>query len=523
MGQVNYRELGQNGISLDTDPAELPVGFITGGINIISSFRGINLAPGYEASAALPGVEPSLLLPESNAEVAKIHVFGGQSSYLVDPTTPIATTNIGGYSVPIKWTAISHKEVVYASNGVDALQFFNEATSKFENVPGFPAATSFQCIRRYKDYLIGVGVNENGVSGGEEIYWSHPTILGQTPASWDITDPAYDAGRLPLPTPRGVLRDGLELGEYFIAYKSDSIWAISYVGGNAIFRRSLITNQYGLLCQGAVCAYPGGHFFCGQSGFYTYNGQGLPKGIGTGRVNDTFFNQLDSENYEKTFLLHIRDRKEVWVYYPSAGSTHCDKAFVWNYELDSWGQVEVSSVIYACISEDISVGERLRWNQMGDTTWQASGRWVEQINRQYVPVVYEAHYSAAETLPLFNHTDLGLREGVIPSWSVERKDFLLGPFSARGNVIQDYETQKIISEIWIRMIANGTFNVYVGGRDNESDPVEWDTPVVFDPSADSKVDVFITKRFHALRIENIDSSSIILQGINIRFENGGDF
>lgn len=523
MGQVNYRELGASGLAFDKDPAELPVGFFTGGTNALPHINGFINAPGFEDSGLLPGVEAEFLLAETNQGVNKIHVFGGQSSFIADATAAVNTSNIGGYSTPLQWTAVYHKEVTYANNGVDKLQYYNPVSGKFEDVPGFPATIRFQYIRKFKDYLIGIGVIESGNVNNEEVYWSHPTTIGSTPASWDVADAAYDAGRQVFPTARGKLLDALELQDTMMIYKSDSIWSLSYIGGNGIFRRQMVSASHGLLCHGAVTSFPGGHFFVGENGIYTFNGSSMPQEIATGRVRDKLFEELDSTNYEKLFLLTRNDTSEVWIYYPSVGSTYCNKALVWNWALDSWGYVDVGNVLHAVVSEDLTVADKVSWEDMGDATWESGGRWVEQLNRRFIPVVYEAQYSVAGIENLKYQTILGMREGALPVWSVERNDFLLGPFSARGNVIQDYETMKIISEVWIRMIANGTVYVTVGGRDNESDPVEWDDPVEFNPNVDTKLDVFITRRFHSLRIENKDCSAILLQGINVRWENGGEF
>lgn len=523
MSQVNYRQLGQNGLSFDVDPAELPVGFMTGGENVLPSLKGMVNSPGYTDSGLMTGVLPEYLLAESNNGIKKIHAFGGQSSYLVHGSSPVDTANISGYSIPETWTAVNHKEVVYANNGIDPLQFFNVSSQKFEDVPGFPANTSFQYVAKFKDFVIGLGVIDNGVIFNEEVFWSHPSLIGSTPASWDVTDPAYDAGRQVFPTERGFIYDGLELGDNFYVYKSDSIWALSFVGGNTVFRRNKISSELGILCNGCVVSYPGGHFFVGSSGFYKFTGSSQPEEIGMGRVRDKFFAELDSLNFEKTYVMHKESEQEIWVYYPEREEDYCTKALVWNYKLDSWGIVTVDNTLHSCVSADMSIGSALTWDDMAAVTWEASGRWVEQVNRQYVSVVYEAHYNSGGLQNLFHQDSLGLNKGSIPTWNIERIDFLLGPFSARGNVIQDYETVKIVSELWIRMIANGTFNIYVGGRDNESDSFVWEDPVVYDPSLDEKIDVFISKRFHALRIENIDSTSILLQGINIRWEDGGDF
>ena len=508
---------------MDKDPAELPVGFMTGGKNVLPSINGLINAPGYEDSLLSPGIEPEFLLAESNNNVHKIHVFGGQQSFLAGAPSASETSNVGGFAVPVRWSGIYHKEVVFANNGVDPLQYYNNTSGKFEDVPGFPAGIKFQYIRRFKDYLIGIGVIDGSNIYNEEIYWSHPTTIGSTPASWDTSDPAYDAGRNVFPTERGHLLDGLELGNSFFLYKNDSIWRVDHIGGNRIFSRKLVTKDYGLIAHRCVVSYPGGHFFVGQNSIYTFNGSSMPEDIGIERVRDYLFNNLDSTNYEKMFVVKRASVKEIWVYFPTIGSEYCNKVLVWNWELNSWGFIDAPNVLHAVTSEDLSIGSTLTWNDMGTTTWQASGRWTEQINKRFIPVFYQAQKKTSGYHNLFHQTTLNLNEGVLSPWMVERKDFLLGPFSARGNVIQDYETMKIVSEIWIRAVTNGNLRVTLGGRDNESEAITWYDPVEIDPNTWSSVGVLLTHRFHAIRIESIDASAIKLQGINIRWEDAGEF
>jgi len=53
---------------------------------------------------------------------------------------------------------------------------------------------------------------------------------------------------------------------------------------------------------------------------------------------------MDSENYARSFVVANHPRSEVWVCFPVAGSTTCNRALVWNYTENTFGVRELPSV-----------------------------------------------------------------------------------------------------------------------------------------------------------------------------------
>lgn len=530
MGQVNYRGLGDYGLNTDVDPAELPVGILTDMVNALPDKNGIINATGFTPSGLNVGQVPTFLLYEKNKGVHKVHSFAGGSIFTSWGDSPIDSSPEVELALNPTWSAINHKEVVYACNGIDQLLYYDENYEIFKEVPGVPSNIQFQIVRTYKDFLMCLGVFTDSSLDDERIYWSHPAEIGKTPASWDVADPAYDAGFTSLPTNRGQIVDARELGDRFIIYKNNSIWAMDYVGGNSIFRQKKLYDGYGLLIPGLVVNFEGGHFFVSENSFYVFTGSAAPVDVGRHRVAKKFFESLDEDTYRNSFITVKESKKEIWLHYPSTGTTFCNQALVWNWELDSWGFAETPEISYAFVGENVPKYTPGEWLDEGTEVWSTDAiEWIPPWSPKYEETCFSFLVNEDNgTFEMFRDKPaLGITlqsgEEVTQRFLLERKDFLLGPFSARGNVIQTYETIKIISEIWIRAVTDAPLLITLGGRDNESHEMDWDTPEDFDPNIDSKLDTFNSFRFQGMVIENDTATVIKIQGFNIRWEDGGDF
>ena len=53
-------------------------------------------------------------------------------------------------------------------------------------------------------------------------------------------------------------------------------------------------------------------------------------------IKRTLLDEIDSTNYANTFVAHNIQKGEIWVSYPTVGSTFCNKALIYNYNTSSF-------------------------------------------------------------------------------------------------------------------------------------------------------------------------------------------
>jgi hypothetical protein len=76
-----------------------------------------------------------------------------------------------------------------------------------------------------------------------------------------------------------------------------------------------------------------------------HNGQG-PQSIVQGRMRKWLFNNLDTTNYARAFVVANYQTNEVWVCFPESGMAACTLALVWNWQDDTFSTRQLSNVTY---------------------------------------------------------------------------------------------------------------------------------------------------------------------------------
>lgn len=218
-------------------------------------------------------------------------------------------------------------------DGIYYWQVDGAATHKLRRVP-FSVPNAL-VVRTFKDYLVALTL--------KNVYWSDAAEAGTIPTTM-TAGAANDAGLVPMAETPGVLRDCLPLGDVNIVYKSDSMYAMQYVGGNSVFRFTRLPGEDGLFRAGCVVNTPKGHVFLTQSLDIKIHQGGFAKSIADGRVRKYFASAISTGTFTP-FLCTNPEKSEVWVCFNTSGTRFCDKALVWNWESDTWGIFSLDSPI----------------------------------------------------------------------------------------------------------------------------------------------------------------------------------
>ena len=207
------------------------------------------------------------------------------------------------------------------------------------------AGTQYARIMRpFKNRLIAMSLyddKDTATLGDDLIYpidfvWSsHITTLDSiSNVVWQAALSTNTAGDAFLTQTPGRILDGRQLGEFFIAYKTDSVVRVYETGDTFILGFDSIFEDDGIYSTRCVTTIGDSqHLVVGNYGVYIHDGQSQKQDIAKGLFQDTMFDLVKGTDKEKSFVFQQTRDKEVWFCFRETGTTGngCNKAFVFNY------------------------------------------------------------------------------------------------------------------------------------------------------------------------------------------------
>lgn len=197
------------------------------------------------------------------------------------------------------------------------------------------ANSRVKVLRPYKNFLISLGI-KNSSSGAEYPYrlrWSHPAPPGESPSSWEVANPANDAGETDLAETSDVLVDGLTLGDTFMVYKELTTWGLQYVGGRNIMRVWKVLAESGLLSQDCVSAFPGGHFVATRNDLIVHGGgENSSQSVIKNKLRHWLNVNLNYSYKYNCFTVAYAHEQEIWFCFPTIGSIYANMAIVFHWD-----------------------------------------------------------------------------------------------------------------------------------------------------------------------------------------------
>lgn len=324
------------GAAPDIMSEELALGAWTSLLNCSIRNGFLQRCEGNEAFVTTPSITPYFLLPFRNGTALGLIHVGLTAAYIdlggtrtnLSPASPFT----GGAAD--RWTGGVFNGIAILNNGVDKPYFWaGNVASDFASLTNWPSTHTCRALRPHKNFLIAMDTTESGTRFPSRVLWSAIADTGAVPPSWDITDPAREAGNADIEG-GDVIVDGLTLGDGFVVYKSASAHMMRYIGGQSVFAIQRIPGSVGVLARGCVVDTPVGHVCLTTGDIVVHNG-GVPESIATDLVRNTIFAEMDPDYYTRAFLTANPSQSEVWVCYPTSGPT-CKKAAIWNWRSKTW-------------------------------------------------------------------------------------------------------------------------------------------------------------------------------------------
>lgn len=502
MAWVKVPNAGAMGVNKDLSQHELP-------IHAWTTARNIRFLDGYAYQFlghgpiyGTPQVIPYHILPVVQGDT-RYWLYAGLNkvySAHLSAGLPVHTnrtrTNGGGVDVdysaqPNSWTStvIGGIPIINSGTGVDVPQAWDlGATTRFVDLPDWPAGTYCRSMRSYRNFLIALGITKGSDEYPYMVKWSHPADPGSVPVSWDETDPVYDAGEFDLAEGYDRIVDGLQLRDSFMIYKESSIWRMDYIGGVYIFRAQKVLGSSGAMNRNCIVEVNGYHFVLTGSDAIVHDGQSGTSVLDK-QTRRHLFNTIDVSAGEKCFVFKNPFLNEVFVCYPEAGSEHCNRAMVWNYVDRTVSFRDLPDVNHAS-------------NGMTDTL--LGGLWSQDDDPWNTDLTV---WNGPDFIPSSESVVLGSMDGGLykldasTSFAGARPTALLERVGLSFGEAQNY---KMIRGIRPRITGNPgeTVLVTVGSQNDPYEPVSWGPTMAHTIGQTVANDCLVSGRYLALKFES---------------------
>lgn len=407
---------------------------------------------------------------------------------------------------------------------------------------GTKATWSANKVRAYKNYLICLGMTENGVEYRQRVRWSDVTYLNNLPTNWFQNLETSDGGFNDLSDSQSHILDGRPLRDSFIIYTNRDTYIMDYVGGNMIFNFRKIFSDSGILAPNCCIEFEGKHFVISEEDIFVHNGS-TKQSVATSRIKEKLMTEISSVNYLATKIYSYPTRKEIWIAYVGPGNTEldasgddnfaCDRVAIWSWEFDTWSFADLPNIYDIGLGIPPDTDARI-WDKYDPDSaegadgpeWDSSS--VEEDVWEEFAQTFTAHVMFAPSRDgFFYNLDTGY---YTYSHNSTTKLFDRTPVVCevtRQGIDMDEQEPDINSLKWWRniypqMSGIGTVRFFVGGSDNPyKDPV-WDSSMDYTIGTDTKVDCFSNYRYPAIRVQDSAEGAWGFTGFDVDYFKEGN-
>lgn len=190
-----------------------------------------------------------------------------------------------------------------------------------------------KCIENYKGFMFVANTEEDGTVYPTRLRWSQ----WQNPRLWhNNTDSSGMAGYVDCDDTTGAIMAIKKLGDYLFIYKEDGILVLSYVGGDTVFEKSVVTTQASLIAPNAIVELPHANIFVGTDNIYYFDGSTVTP-IGD-PIKDFFFGKMSPAKALNTYGYYNQESGDIIFIFDSILSSeeNRDSAITYNINTKVW-------------------------------------------------------------------------------------------------------------------------------------------------------------------------------------------
>lgn len=519
METLLLNNIGQQGLAVDPKPWSLPAEFITAGKNFRVFAGAIETGRGSALTSTAPVSFNAGYIFKVGSTSGNFWIVCGRTAvYVFDGTTWTDISSIAGYggltiNDELRWSGCMLGQIPIVNNPQSRPEYWapqslvtDLQSLQFDPVNTFDAVgIKARIMRSHKNFLFALNLIESGVDFPDSYRWSHPADINGLPPTWDETDDAFLAGKAALGGDGGQIIDGKSLRDAFCIYSENSIDILDFTNDEFVWRRRELSSTLGLLARNCIAEVKGVHFFLSNGDIVRNDGNRIDS-IAHNRIRTLLRDQIDADNYERSFAVKNDSRKEVWFCFPGVGSTYPDFAYIYNWRDDSWAIKELDAAP-ASADQGSFTGEPTNWDAQTDTynsinrVWNSSG--VSVIDTTILGV-----NPVASTVHILDPK--GASDNDI-DFQITRTDFPL----------DGHKQVTTITRVYPHIEGNGDISVRFGSQDYPGAAVRWKPAVIFNPATDRKIDVRTTGELHAWEFTSVGQNRLSMSGMTIEYAKAG--
>ena len=368
----------------------------------------------------------------------------------------------GGYSDPVvAWDFAQFGDSLLATNGTDKIQTYNIGDGgNFSDIEQAPVCNTIAIVR---DFVFA------GYCDGDsqKVQWSDLNNENV----WESSDSNQADFQI---LPSGGAVKAITGGEYGLILQEKGITRASYIGTPLVFQMDSISDNTGCLTGKSAIQYGGITYFLSESGFMSCDGSTITN-IGAGKVNNFFFDTLDSTSLE-TMDVAIDPLKNLIVWnYPTTDRIPTDEErymMMYNYETGRWTFGSTNSQVVAQLA--------------------TQGKTLDAL---------DADYPTLDGMPISLDSALFIGGELAFCGAIADKVCAFNLYNEATYLTTSDIEQGMFSVATLAMpiIENGSATFQVASRNNMNQNIEWGAPSVTSP--ENRADLRSGGRYHRLRVK----------------------
>ena len=359
---------------------------------------------------------------------------------------------------------------------------------------------SAKVVRSHKNFLFALNLQQSSTVLATSYRWSHPADINGLPYTWDETDLAAIAGIASVGGNMGDLVDGLTLRDNFMLYSQRGISVLSFVGGDLIWARTVLSTSYGLLAKNCVVESKGYHYFLSEGDILKTDGNSIVSVLHN-QMQTQLVNNIDTINYMNSFAFSNPVTEEIWFCIPQVNHVLPNIAFVISAQDDL---VSMRSI------PDTTTGINFGPNLQVPILWSnVLGGWDQNPkNWTYDPT------------SIFSRTIVSTNNVTSAIISLELDDATTTQNTLLERLSFPVEGQEVVTttqSVFPHIVSQEPVLIQLGSQQFVAGPVAWKSPVSFDPNTMRKVDIRTTGKLLSWRISSTGTLPFTLTGLDIQY------
>ena len=524
MPPVHFHNISAVGIISDTPAHLLPPEAWSNGRNVrFYDGRAVKFL-GHKAVFDPPTVAPHWALSVTTKDdVFWVYASLAEVYAILGSTHGKITRASGSYGAgaALIWNGGLLAGIPILNNGTDVPQYWPtvELATNLADLSNWQAGVTARVVRPHLPFLVALNITKVSPASPtgnfpHMIKWSHPADPGALPTSWDETDATKDAGEAELTDVQsGIILDGLSLGTVFIIYKESSTHGMRFIGGQNIWAFFPISLASGILSTSCVVPTPDGkrHFVATGSDLGLMDGRGFTSVV-EDRLRRFLVDNIDTDNFDRSFCFANRRFRENWFCFPESGSTWPTLAAVWSERDNTVTIREIADVSFIASGKVV---------EASDDTWDADAEvWDDDPSTWDATIFSPTAHSALACDPVNTKLlEVDRTEqfaGVSFTAFLEREGLAVIGQDRQGNPKVDVEVRKLVTRVWPK-VTGGPIIVRVGVQDKIGGTITFSPNMTFDPAAADFVDLDppLAGRLITVRFETAGADAWELHGYDL--------